>query len=495
MTSLRLRIALVMVAVAVIATVVVGLVTGRVARDRLVAEVDRSLEQASVVVIRGRADALRPPPRLPRLDAIVLPERTGLESVLAQVVRTDGVVVRSNSDVLLPVDQIDLALLARGGGERFRTVELDGERYRLRTVALNGGWLQTARSLTETERVLDELRVRTLWWTAAIALVAASGGMVLARGITGRLGRLSRAAEELTDTADPGLIADLLTSDISTRSRDEVTRLSQSFGRMVSALAQSKAEQERLVQDAGHELRTPLTSLRTNVDVLARYPDVDEVTRLGLIDDLRRDVDELAALVNEIIDVAAGDRNDEGSGPLVLARVVADVVERFRRRSGREVEVVADDSVVLAGRHGLERAVTNLLDNAHKFDTSGGVIVVRVADGRVEVSDRGPGVPPAERQHVFERFHRTVAARTLPGSGLGLAIVREVVERHGGTVHIADRPGGGAVIGFALPLVGRATAPETLTALSPASEPSPTWTGDHEGIGGMDPRPQGDDPT
>lgn len=487
--------ALAMVAVAVTATVVVGLVTSRVAQQRLYAEVDRSLEQASVVVIRGRGDAARPLPRLPRLDAIVLPERTGLESVLAQLVRADGLVVRSNSDVLLPVDDIDLALVARGGGERFRTVELRGEAYRLRTVALAGGLLQAGRSLSETERVLDELRVRTLWWTAAIALVAAFGGMVLARGITGRLGRLSRAAEQLTDTGDPGPIADVLKPGGPTMSRDEVTRLSQSFARMVAALAQSKAEQERLVQDAGHELRTPLTSLRTNVDVLARYPDVDEATRASLIDDLRRDVDELAMLVNEVIEVAAGDRSDEGAGPLVLGRLVGDVVDRFQRRSGRAVDLHVDDGVVVAGRHGLERAVINLLDNAHKFDPSGLPITVRVVDGTVEVSDHGPGIPEAERDRVFERFHRTVSARTLPGSGLGLAIVREVVVRYGGTVHIGDRPGGGSVIGFALPVAGRATIPDTLTAFSPGSEPPPTSIRDHEGAEGTTPVRQGDDLT
>jgi len=483
-TSLRFRMALAMVAVAVTATVVVGVVTGRVTSQRLYAEVDRSLEQAAVVVIRGPAPGRpRPLTRLPRVDAIALPERSGLESVVVQVVRIDGTIVRSNSDIVLPFDDLDLGPIALGAQQRFRTVEISGERFRVRTAALAGGVMQSGRPLGETERVLEDLRVRTLWWTAAVALAAAVAGWLLAGGITRRLARLSRAAEQLTDTGDPAPITELLPVGPARPSRDEVGRLSQSFGRMVSALAQSKAEQERLVQDAGHELRTPLTSLRTNVDVLARYPDLAGPVRADLIEDLRRDVDELATLVNEVIEVAAGGRSDEAAGPVVLGRVVEEVVDRFRRRSGRGVDLVGDDGVVVVRRHGLERAVANLLDNANKFDSSGTPLEVSVLDGRVAVSDRGPGIPPADRSLVFERFHRAVAARTLPGSGLGLAIVREVVERDGGSVFVDDRPGGGAVVGFQLPLAGRAVVPATLVECSPPSEPAPTLPGDHGGAG------------
>ena len=123
----------------------------------------------------------------------------------------------------------------------------------------------------------------------------------------------------------------------------------------------------------------------------------------------------------------------------------------------REVVVlVIPDSppapVVVAPPAGLDRAITNLVDNACKFDTSGGSIEVTVNGGTVRVLDRGPGIPADDLPVVFERFHRAEAARTLPGSGLGLAIVREVVERHGGRVFAANRIDGGADVGFALPL-------------------------------------------
>lgn len=489
MTSLRFRIALTMMAVAVTAAVVVGLVTGQLARQRLYAEVDRSLEQASVVVVRGWvADPLRPFGRPPRVDAIVFPERSGLESVLIQVVRADGAIVRSNGDVVLPVDDLDLAIGQVGQGQRLRTVEVDGERYRLRTVALAGGIVQAARSLTETDRVLDELRTRALGWMALVSAVAALGGWLLAHGITARLSRVSRAAQHLATSGVSGPLDDVIAPTIgSATTRDEVTQLSRSFGHMVAALRAARHEQERLVQDAGHELRTPLTSLRTNIDVLARYPDLDDATRAELLADLRRDVAELATLVNELVEIAAGDRSDEARGPLVMARVVDEVVERFQRRSGRAVEVTSDDTVVIARRGGVERALSNLLDNAHKFDRSDSRLEVHVRDGRVDVLDRGPGIEPHDQDRVFERFHRAVTARSLPGSGLGLAIVRDVVTRDGGSVHVAARPGGGALVGFELPVAGRAAALPTLTGSSPHVEPAPTLSGDADDAGGRTP--------
>ena len=99
-----------------------------------------------------------------------------------------------------------------------------------------------------------------------------------------------------------------------------------------------------------------------------------------------------------------------------------------------------------------ERAVSNLIDNALKFDTSGGEISVDISRGSVVVSDRGPGIPLDEQSKVFERFHRAVNARTMPGSGLGLSIVADVAEGHGGRVFARDRVGGGSEVGFTLPV-------------------------------------------
>jgi two-component system sensor histidine kinase MprB len=90
--------------------------------------------------------------------------------------------------------------------------------------------------------------------------------------------------------------------------------------------------------------------------------------------------------------------------------------------------------------------VWNLLENAGKWSPAGSTVDVTLADGELRVRDRGPGISPADRAHVFDRFYRSTEARSLPGSGLGLAIVREVAEAHGGDVTAEDAPGGGALL-------------------------------------------------
>jgi two-component system sensor histidine kinase MprB len=219
---------------------------------------------------------------------------------------------------------------------------------------------------------------------------------------------------------------------------------------MLGALASSREQQRRLVQDAGHELRTPLTSIRTNLDVMRRHPDLSATDREAVVADIHAEVEQLTELVDEIVAVSVGDIVDEPREPLDLAELATDVTARYQRRSGRDIVVVAEPTPVVAQRAAVQRALSCLLDNATKFDPSGAPIEVSVRDRGIAVADRGMGIPDNELALVFERFHRAEEARTMPGSGLGLSIVRDVAERHGGSVFARNRDGGGAVIGFRL---------------------------------------------
>ena len=296
----------------------------------------------------------------------------------------------------------------------------------MQTVGFPGGALQIARPLAETNNVLDSLRARLLILVVAVTAAGAVAGFLIAGGVTASLRRLTAAAEAVETTGQ-------LDVDVPADGRDEVGRLSAAFRRMLNALARSRDDQQRLVQDAGHELRTPLTSLRTNLDVLRRYPDLPADQRRQVVDDLHAETEELVLLVEEVVAVASGGLDDDPFEPFSLGDVTRELAARYERRSGREVRVEADESPVDGQLGAVQRAISNLLDNARKFDPSGGVIEVRVSDGTVQVLDRGPGIADGEQALVFERFHRSAEARTLPGSGLGLSIVRDVVTRHHGT--------------------------------------------------------------
>ena len=270
-----------------------------------------------------------------------------------------------------------------------------------------------------------------------------------ARRITRRLVVLTSAAEDVARTRRLGI-------EVPVAGLDEVGRLGRAFDRMLGRLAQSEEDQRRLVQDAGHELRTPLTSLRTNISLLRRIDELPPDTRDDLVADLTQEARELTDLVNELVDLAAGQSDTEPPQRVDLADIAEEVVGLASRRTGRQIVLRASGDTTTDGRPGmLQRAMSNLVENAAKFDRAGQAPIevhimgpARPGTVRVEVLDRGPGIAEGDLIRIFDRFYRAADARSLPGSGLGLSIVREVAMAHGGAPFAYRREGGGAVIGF-----------------------------------------------
>ena len=435
--SLRWKVALAMALMVSMTTVVVGAISYRSTRDRLYAEVDRSLLDVDRR-INDRRFALDTP----------LPDQGPLPGLVGQVVLADGTVGQSTFPEPVPLSDRELSVVGTNRGSVFSTIATSEGDYRVRTIGFPRGALQVGRSLDETDRLLQSLRTRTLLLVLLVAAAAIVVGLWIAGRVTASLRRLTVTAEHVETTGR--LDVKPFEAGADTPGNDEVGRLSFAFDRMLGALARSRQEQHRLVQDAGHELRTPLTSLRTNLDTLQRFPNLSESDREEIIDDLRAETEELTELVNEIIAVAGGELSEEPRERFDLAAVVGDVVARYERRTGRPIRLEAAGSMVVAQRSSVQRAVSCLLDNARKFDETGGPIEVVVEEGTVTVSDRGIGMPDDDVERVFDRFYRSDEARTLAGSGLGLSIVREVAERHGGEAWARNRRGGGASVGFKL---------------------------------------------
>ena len=441
--SLRWKVALAVAAVAAFTTLAAGLASYSSTKDRLYDEIDSSLQVGMMT-----PDTPGPPqaPHFEMTGPNLGPDAVDPDDPFSrvpdlyqqQVIGPDGNPVFRSGDVALPVTDQARERIGTANDVFIETVTAGGTQFRVRTTGFPGGAFQIARSLEETNRVLSSLRARTLVIVLVATGVAALLGSLIAGRVTASLRRLTAAADTVRTTGQ-------LDVDVATEGRDEVSRLGSSFGAMLSSLARSQTEQRRLVQDAGHELKTPLTSIRTNLDVLRRHPDLADTDRHQVVGDLHAEVEEIVA-------VAGGVAIDEPRTTFSLGDAVADVVDRYQRRTGRTIRLNADESTVVAQPTGVQRAISNLLENAIKFDPSGGLIEVAVRQGRVEVLDRGPGISDGDAPLVFERFHRGASARTMPGSGLGLSIVRDVVIRNGGTVHAAARDGGGADVGFVLPL-------------------------------------------
>jgi two-component system sensor histidine kinase MprB len=228
---------------------------------------------------------------------------------------------------------------------------------------------------------------------------------------------------------------------------DELGRLARSFNATLVALERSVEAQRHLVADAGHELRTPIASLRANIQTLEHADRLPAHELASLRADVVSELDELTALVGDVVELARGTRRDGAEDDVRLDDLVRSLVERAERRGDKRLRWNAQlEPVLVRGDpERIARAVTNLLDNARKWSPAGGAVDVHVgADGVVRVRDRGPGFAAEDLPQVFDRFYRAAEARGMPGSGLGLAIVRQTAEAHGGWARAANAEGGGA---------------------------------------------------
>jgi len=199
----------------------------------------------------------------------------------------------------------------------------------------------------------------------------------------------------------------------------------------------------------------PLASLRANIQTLEQAERLQAEDREGLRRDIVAELDELTSLVSDVVELARGAKSGESErDDMRLDEIVADAIERTRRRGDRRFQVELEPTVIRGEPDRVSRAVSNLLDNARKWSPTGGLIEVVLKDGVLSVRDHGPGFPEQDLANVFERFYRAEEARKLPGSGLGLAIVRQAAEAHRGYARAENAPGGGArlEVSFGAPL-------------------------------------------
>jgi two-component system, OmpR family, sensor histidine kinase MprB len=199
-------------------------------------------------------------------------------------------------------------------------------------------------------------------------------------------------------------------------------------------------------------LRTPLTTARTNLESMQRHPEMPHAEQRRSIDAAVGELGEMTHLIDELVELARGDVQESKHEPVRLDLLAREATVIAARRSQRDFRVVTEVTLVSGSPAELMRAISNLLDNAVKWSPADTPVEVSVSAGVCAVRDHGPGIAAEDLPHVFDRFYRAAAARTLPGSGLGLAIVRQVAEAHGGTATAETADGGGTVFSLRLPL-------------------------------------------
>ena len=342
------------------------------------------------------------------------------------------------------------ALAEKGGGQFFTDMRVRGTHIRVLVTGIGDkGALAVALPLTTVDNALSNQLVLLLVIGGAGILLAVLFGLLVARTALAPIARFTRQTESIAENPER-----IEHERLDVAGSDELARLARTFNQTLDALEQSVQSQRNLVADASHELRTPIATIRANLQLMREEELLSPEDRAALREDVIEELDELTALVADVVELARGSKPSGEPGDVRLDAIVRDALERARRRApGLDFHQVIEPTLIRGEPDRISRAVTNLLDNAAKWSPEGGVVEVTVHGGVVTVRDHGTGFREDDLPYVFDRFHRAKDARSKPGSGLGLAIVRQAAEAHDGFVEAANAPDGGAIlrVGFGPP--------------------------------------------
>ncbi len=445
--SLRTRLTIGVAALVSIVVVLTGGFMFRTAKSELRGEVDSFLEVRAELV--SSAVSTRNVDRKNFL-AFNFPDFLSRPDAVTQLLDGSGK-IKFSWPVELPINEVDLEWATRESSrmqlrQRLYDSDVEGIHYRVLSREVPpAGLIQIGRDLSEVDAVLGEMKNRIILFGAGGILFASLVAWVFVSRFTRPVVRLTKAAEKVAKTQDLVAFIEVGEGD------SEVNRLAESFNIMLEALATSREQQQRLIEDASHELRTPLTSLRTNIEVLLRSSSIDPAEQSAILADVKVEAEQLGVLVTELVELATSvSREEESFTESDLGEVADEVVDRFRRRTERDLTLtVTGENIREIRIFGIQRAISNLIENAIKFSPEEMPIDISVKDGRVAVRDHGTGIPAADKARMFDRFFRATTTRSMPGSGLGLSIVSEVVRGHGGEVFVEDPPNGqGTIVGF-----------------------------------------------
>ena len=430
-------------------------------------EILQRAQRADEALRTAPAEALRPSPVLAPADLadstelfVEVLDQTG--TPLSSTAVLDGRPPAIPNDVLLDATRRGQTLTTLGLAPTL-SVRLAVRPWTRPDVGASG-YLVVGQSTRQQQSTLDGIR-GFLWLSGLLTFAAAALAIWLVAGRALRpLDLIARTAEEIR------LTGDLSRRLPATGSWDELDRLAHAFNGMLDRLKAAQEQlaaaleaQRRFVADASHELRTPLTTIRSNAGLLLRRQDVAAADRAAALQDIAGESERMSRLVEDLLTLARADAGqhltlDGASAPLDLAHLVREVARQAQQlHPDRHVHVDAEPAWVLGNGDALRQLLWIVLDNATHFTHSDGCIGLRLAtrDGQavLEVTDDGPGIPPADLERIFDRFVQADPARSRGGAGLGLSIARWIAHEHHGRIAARNNtPLPGATFSIELPL-------------------------------------------
>jgi two-component system, OmpR family, sensor kinase len=401
--------------------------------------------------------------RLPPIDVFA-------SQYYVQIVNIDGQPVQQSDNLqgrALPLSQ-EMISTVRSGRSGNYTLDL-GQGVRLRvyyTPIIFAqhpiGAVQIGQSLSNMEEALAVIRSTMLLGSITALLLAAVGGVILARAALRPIQYISATARQITMAEDLGRRIPISVPN------DELGQLTNTINDMLARLETLFQTQQRLVADVSHELRTPLTTIRGNLDLLRRGAVDDPIMRAEALSAIEDETGRMSRLVNDLLLLAQADAGLKlHFEPVELDTLVLEVYRQAQVMAQGNLAVrlgAEDQALVLGDADRLRQLLLNLVDNAIKYTPNGGQITLTLKkeSGWVEVAvhDTGIGIAEQDLPHIFERFYRADPSRGRPGgSGLGLSIAHWIAEAHGGRLEASSVPGQGSTFRLGLPLADTDAAP------------------------------------
>ena len=341
--------------------------------------------------------------------------------------------------------------------------------------------IQTARSERDIQQSLSDLRSLLWGGGALVMLLALAGGWFITWSVLATVRRMTGTAQRISTSQDFGQRV----PEQSILGKNELTRLATTFNAMLAKLQEAYRRQQRFVADASHELRAPITSIRCNLDLLAKAPDLAPGEAAAALTDARAEADRMGRLVNDLLTLARADslaqepvtkidgytKNQKSVEKIDLDSLMLEVYRQYRALDEHDLDgektrgprLILQDiapAQVRGNADKLKQALVALLENALKYTPFEGTVTLSLTtqggNALLSVCDTGIGISPEDLPHIFERFYRADPARSRDrgGSGLGLAIVKSIVEEHGGTIQVESTPGQGSAFRVKLPVIG-----------------------------------------
>ena len=364
----------------------------------------------------------------------------------------------------------------------YSTISYGGQRVRVYTL-ININFssphiIQTARSEQDIEQSLGALQSLLLREGALVIIFALAGGWFITWGVLSAVKRMSRTAQSISTSRD----FSQRVPDKSWLGRDELAALAETFNEMLASLEELYRQQQRFVADASHELRAPITSIRCNLDLLAKAPDLPPAEAQAALADAQAEADRMGRLVSDLLTLARSDSTSQASDSrasgykkeseqkqsvdldsllLAVFRQYQPAGENGKSETREQGPRLLLQHITPAKVYGdadqLKQVLVALLDNALKYTPYEGTVSLALTTDAnqaiIKVSDSGIGISLGDLPHIFERFYRADRARSRErgGSGLGLAIAQSIVQEHGGTIEVASTPGKGSTFVVKLP--------------------------------------------